>query len=144
MLSLRNAFLIRSPREMLASLARVLSDPALEDTGLPQQVALFDWLCAHGRTPPVVDARDVLQQPRRVLAALCDALGIDFTERMLRWPPGPRDTDGVWARHWYSSVTNSGGFTPWSAREVDLPVRLQPLLEPCEALYQRLYAERIT
>ena len=34
----RHAFLIREPRAMLASLVRVIPEPRLEDTGLPQQV----------------------------------------------------------------------------------------------------------
>src|SRR5256714_224645 len=37
-----NCFLIREPREMLNSLAKHLPNPTLEDTGLPQQVELFD------------------------------------------------------------------------------------------------------
>jgi hypothetical protein len=143
LLTLQNAFLIRSPREMLASLAKVLPRPTLADTGLPQQVALYDWLRARGRQPPVVDARDILMQPAHVLGQLCEASGIPFSERMLSWPPGPRATDGVWARHWYSSVTNSDGFAPWQPREVDLPAVVAPLLEPCEGLYARLYAERL-
>ena len=142
-LQLRNAFLIRSPREMLASLARVLAEPTLADTGLPQQVALYEWLCERGLRPPVVDARDVLREPVRVLAALCASLGLEFTEAMLQWPAGSRETDGVWARHWYSSVTNSLGFTPWRDREVELPAVVAPLLAPCEALYERMYYERI-
>ena len=33
---------------------------------------------------------------------------------MLSWPPGPRDTDGVWAQHWYAGVEASTGFAPYS------------------------------
>src|SRR5262245_40777183 len=39
-----NAFLIRAPREMLASLAKVLPHPTVADTGLPQQVEIFEWV----------------------------------------------------------------------------------------------------
>lgn len=142
-LALRNAFLIRSPAAMLASLARVLPAPTLDDTGLPQQVALYEWLTARGVTPPVVDGEDVLRDPPRLLAALCGALGLDYTPAMLTWPPGPRPEDGVWAKHWYASVTNSAGFTPWQPREVTLPASVAPLLAPCEALYARLHAVRL-
>ncbi|MEO0974658.1 MAG: HAD family hydrolase [Pseudomonadota bacterium] len=144
-LGLRNCFLIRDPRAMLASLQRVLPSPTLEDTGLPQQVALFDWLLHEtGQTPPVVDSEDVLRDPGQVLGALCDRLGITYSSRMLSWPPGPRPTDGVWARHWYGSVTNSGGFTPWRARAVDVPAAVAALVDPCEALYARLHRHRLT
>ena len=39
---LEHAFLIRDPREMLASLAVRLPRPQLTDTGLPQQVEIFE------------------------------------------------------------------------------------------------------
>ena len=144
MLELRHAFLIRSPREMLTSLAQKLESPVLADTGLPQQVDLYDWVHARtGNRPPVVDARDVLEDPRGTLARLCTALGLEFTEAMLHWPPGLRATDGVWAKHWYESVANSTGFAPYRAVEAQVPERLAPLLAECGRLYERLHAQRL-
>ena len=144
MLGLTHAFLIRSPREMLASLAQVLDDPVLADTGLPQQVALYDWVESRtGRQPPVIDARDVLEDPPRMLAKLCAALGVVYTDDMLRWPPGPRDTDGVWAKHWYATVERSTGFEPYKPDRRAPPARLAPLLAECDALYERLYPRRL-
>ncbi|MEM9384431.1 MAG: HAD family hydrolase [Pseudomonadota bacterium] len=143
-LQLRNAFLIRSPRAMLASLARVLDKPTIEDTGLPQQMALFEWLTQRtGEVPPVIDSEDVLRDPSSVLRALCAHLRIPFTESMLTWAPGPRASDGVWAQHWYGSVTNSAGFSPWQAREVQVPSVVAPLVGPCEALFAQLYRHRL-
>jgi hypothetical protein len=31
---------------------------------------------------------------------------------MLSWPPGRRETDGVWAPAWYDAVEKSTGFGP--------------------------------
>ena len=60
--AVRHAFLIREPQEMLTSLIRVTSDPSLDDTGLPQQWELFERAAAEtGTLPPVIDARDVLE-----------------------------------------------------------------------------------
>jgi hypothetical protein len=39
---------------------------------------------------------------------------------MLAWPPGRRDSDGVWAPVWYASVERSTGFGPLDTRP--LPV----------------------
>jgi hypothetical protein len=62
--SVRSAFLIRDPREMLTSLARVTPDPSVADTGLPQQWEIFERVAARrGAPPPVVDARDILEDP---------------------------------------------------------------------------------
>src|SRR4051812_38982973 len=51
-----SAFLIRDPREMIASLARVTPNPTVADTGLPQQVEIFELVRRRtGGVPPVVD-----------------------------------------------------------------------------------------
>jgi hypothetical protein len=109
--SVSHAFLIRNPAPMLASLGEKLGDFALEATGLPQQVEIFDFVrSTTGHVPPVVDAADLLAAPEPVLRALCAALGIPFSERMLAWPPGRRATDGAWAKYWYDRVEHSTGF----------------------------------
>jgi hypothetical protein len=67
---LANCFLIRHPREVLASYAKVIETPELEDLGFVQQAEIFEWVWkATGRVPPVLDAADVLRDPRRMLAA---------------------------------------------------------------------------
>jgi len=142
--ALTHCFLIREPREMLTSLVRILPEPTLPDTGLPQQVELFAWEWERGgKVPPVLDARDVLEGPRGMLTRLCAALGVPFTERMLSWPPGPRPTDGVWAPHWYAAVERSTGWEPYRPKADPVPERLHGLLAACEELYARLYEHRL-
>src|SRR3954470_5979580 len=85
--SLTHAFLVRDPARVLTSYAKVREEPTLEDLGLPQQLELFETFGG-----PVVDAADVLRDPRTTLDLLCRALGIDFDEAMLSWPAGRRDT----------------------------------------------------
>ena len=141
---LDHAFLIRDPKAMLLSLSKVLARPELEDTGLPQQVELFRATRERlGATPPVVDSAGLLRDPRRMLEALCAALGIAFSERMLSWPEGTRPTDGVWAKHWYSAVEASTKFEAPKERDEPLPPRLMPLLERCIPLYSELHAARL-
>ena len=139
-----NCFLIRDPREVLASYARMRSTVTVEDVGVPQQAEIFDHVQARSAdTPAVLDARDVLENPRGVLSALCDRIGIDFTDRMLAWPPGPRESDGVWAKHWYHSVHRTSGFQPWVAKTDPLPGHLEPLARECEPHYRRLWKQRL-
>lgn len=136
---LTHAFLVRDPERVLTSYAKVRDEPTLEDLGLPQQLELFE---TYGG--PVVDAADVLRDPRGTLGPLCSALGIGFDEAMLSWPAGPRDTDGVWAPHWYADVEASTGFAPYAPGSGDpLPVRLAPLLERCRPYYEALAPYRI-
>jgi hypothetical protein len=141
---LTNCFLIREPREMLTSLLHFLPQPTLADTGLPQQVEIFRQMTRQtGRTPPVVDARDVLDDPRRTLGLLCDALRVPFTEVMLSWPPGRRATDGVWAKYWYAAVERTTSFQRYTPKADPVPEPLRGLHEQCEELYQQLHQQRL-
>jgi hypothetical protein len=140
-----NAFLIREPREMLVSLAKVLPNPQIDQTGLPQQLELFEYVRSiTGSVPPVIDAADVLKNPRRMLTRLCEALDVPFDEAMLSWSPGRRETDGVWAKHWYDAVERSTGFEPYEPRTVTVPDSLSDLLKECESIYHTLYPYRLT
>jgi hypothetical protein len=139
-----HAFLIRDPREMLTSLLKVVPDPTLADTGLAQQWELFEWVRAEsGRVPPVVDSRDVLENPREILGVLCDRLGVAFDEAMLHWPAGRRPTDGIWAKYWYDAVERSTTFEPYRPKGETVPGRLDSLLHRCLELYESLHRHRI-
>jgi hypothetical protein len=141
---LTSAFLIREPREMLASLAEFLPDPRLEDTGLPQQVALLERIESRsGKAPPVLDAADVLNNPRRNLTLLCEAVGVPFDDAMLQWLPGRRETDGAWAPYWYDKVYQTTTFAPHRPKNVELPARLKRLDDECQPLYRKLYKHRL-
>jgi len=108
---LTNCFLIRDPRRIVASYARVRPTFTLEELGFPQQLALFEREAQRlGEAPPVLDAALTLADPPRILRGLCERVGIPFDDAMLAWPSGPRVSDGVWAPHWYASVRASTGF----------------------------------
>ena len=142
---LENAFLVRDPRQMLTSLLEILPEPALEDTGYPQQVELFEAERARtGRVPVVVDAKDLLLDPRAILTRLCERVGLSFDERMLSWSPGPRETDGCWAEAWYGNALQSTGFAPYREKPARVPGRLRGLEEQCLDLYGVLHPHRLT
>ena len=141
---MRNAFLSRDPREVLISFSKLMPDLSVEDTGLPQQSALFEMLrSATGETPAVLDARDVLDDPRAALTRLCSALEVPFRASMLSWEPGPRNTDGVWAKHWYAAVEGSTGFRPNVPRTEALPDALRGVHKECVVFYEKLHAQRL-
>jgi len=142
---LHNVLLIRHPAEVVASYLRAREMVTPEDIGLPQQAALFDELAKAGEAPPVIDARDFLARPEAHLRALCDWLGIGFSERMLSWPAGPRDSDGVWAPHWYERVRASTGFSapPPAPDLAGLDQDGRRVAEACMPHYERLHARRL-
>jgi Sulfotransferase domain len=144
-LSLRNVFLIRDPVEVVASYLKSRATVTPEDIGLPQQGRLFDLLRERsGETPMVIDAGEFLRAPEAHLRALCVRLDIAYTPRMLAWPAGPRDSDGVWAPYWYDAVWKSTGFEPWRPREHVLTGDALRVADACRPVYERLYAYRMT
>jgi hypothetical protein len=137
---LTNVLLIRDPAEVVASYVRSRADVVAEDIGLVQQAELYDQLGPH---VPVIDAADFLRDPRGYLRWLCDYAGVEFTDRMLTWPPGPRESDGVWAPYWYRAVVESTGFEPYRPRAVELSGAAAAAAERSRPHYERLYAVRV-
>jgi Sulfotransferase domain len=142
--ALHNCLLIRDPADMITSFIKVIPNPTPTDLGLPQQVRLFNHLRnRQGQAPIVLDSKDVLCNPRGMLEALCDRVGIAFDQAMLTWQPGPRQTDGVWAPHWYASVYQSTGFAPYHAKNEPVPTNLASVHKQCQSLYDTLHKHRL-
>jgi hypothetical protein len=141
----RHAFLIRQPERMIASYLRKREAAHFEDFGLERQAEFFEREADRlGHAPPVIDANDVLANPEGVLSKLCGALGISWDPAMLSWEPGRRETDGVWAEHWYGAVERSTGFGPPETDPVELSTQDQRLADEMRQLYERLAAHKIT
>lgn len=138
-----NILLIRDPAEVVASYVKSRATVTPEDIGIPQQRKLYDEIIlATGTAPPIIDAGDFLRAPEKYLKALCHFLNIEFTDRMLHWPAGRRDSDGVWAPYWYAAVEASTGFEAWRSRENILSGDAAEVAECCRADYNFLYDKR--
>lgn len=141
-----NAFLIRAPEAVLASYTLKRANVTLADIGVERQRELFERECDRlGAAPPVVDSADVLADPRATLGKLCAALGIEFSDRMLSWPAGKRDSDGVWAPAWYETVERSTEFGPPRApAEIkNVGDNLRRIADAARPHYERLVAFRL-
>ena len=142
--ALEHAFLIRDPAQVVSSLVEFLPRPTLGDTGLPQQVEIFERVRRRtGRASPVIDASDVVARPEPALRRLCAALELEFTPAMLSWPAGPRPTDGIWAKHWYAKVERSTGFAAQESAPRPLDEAVHDLARQCAPYYERLAAHRL-
>jgi len=138
---LTNVFLIRHPAHVVASYVKKREGPNLADIGFLQQAELFDLVADQtGRAPLVVDSSTVRSDPKQALSRLCAGLGIGFTEKMLRWPAGPKPYDGIWAPHWYNAVHASTGFGDPEGPIPDLPANYQRLVDQALPFYERLAA----
>ena len=144
MKDVRHAFLIRDPRDVILSYIVRRADMTADDIGFVRQTEIFDHVCElTGETPPVIDARDVLLDPRGMLSALCDRLDIPFDDAMLSWPAGSRVTDGVWARYWYDAVERSTGFAPYKPKTRPVPPEYLEIERLCRPHYERMAAHCI-
>ncbi|MEM7218481.1 MAG: HAD family hydrolase [Pseudomonadota bacterium] len=138
---LKNAFLIRHPRDVVRSYLNKRDAVTADDIGINRQWALYQEIAELSETAvPVIDSEDVLRDPRRALTVLCAALDIEFDDAMLEWPAGRRDSDGVWAPHWYQSVEASTGFEPWRERDRTFA---HPAIDDSMASFEALAAVRL-
>lgn len=135
-----NVFLIRDPKELIISFAKVIANPTIRDIGLKKSYELFDLL---GDSATVLDSNEVLKSPEVVLGKLCQAIGISMDPKMLSWPAGARKEDGVWAKYWYENVHKSTGFGKRKTQTEKLPDYLQPLYEEAIIYYNKLYPKSI-
>jgi hypothetical protein len=135
----RHAFLIRHPARVIASYTKKREEPSLDDLGFRQQAELFDRVAQReGVAPPVVDSTALREAPEPKLKALCEALGIGWTARMLHWQPGPKPYDGVWAPVWYHAVHASTGFDAAEGPMPALPDAYRRLSDAALPYYQAL------
>ena len=136
---LRHAFLIRDPARVVASHAAKRQAVRPEHLGTARQVEYFNREADRlGHAPPVIDSADVLRDPAGTLQLLCAALAIDWDPAMLRWERGIRETDGIWASHWYGTVAASDRFGPPEEGLVELGQAEQQIAYACRPDYDYL------
>ena len=141
---LHHAFLIRHPERVIASYAakRVAVRP--DHLGVERQVEFFEREADRlGHAPPVIDSADILRDPAAMLERLCTELGIPWDPAMLRWQPGIRETDGIWASHWYDAVAASTGFGPPEGNPVQLDDDGKRVADQCRPFYEQLATHRL-
>lgn len=144
-----HAFLIRDPAKTITSIYNKWPDFDELEVGFPEQRALFDLLTAiHGAPPPVIDSDDLLEDPKAVTAAFCDAVGIPFIERALTWEAGGDMSAYSWwdGGSFHANLAKSTGLMPQTRNYVDLektPERVRHVHRRMLPHYQHLYQHRI-
>ena len=133
-----NIILTRDPREMLPSFHRVIPNPGMKDVGYQAHWELIEYFLANGIDFNVVESSQILKNPESSLRLVCRNAGIEFDPAMLSWPEGARPEDGVWAKHWYSSIHHSTGYKPYRVKRKVLPGELEPLLKECLPIFERI------
>ena len=133
-----NCFLIRDPKDVLLSYIKNNKLKSTHDLGYPMQKKIFGKIKKINNNPVVINADDLLNNPRTILMLLCKALKIRFSEKMMKWPKGKRDSDGIWAKIWYDNVQKSTGFIKAKKNNERIPKKYQKIYLESLKIYNEL------
>lgn len=145
----KHSFLIRDPAKVITSMFKHWPNLVLKETGFLEQRRLFDRLSdQQGAAPPVIDSDDLLEWPKQIVAAYCQAVGIHFIPAALSWESGARDEVSWYdGGSWHENLRNSDGLKTQARRYIDIseaPERVKEIYEIVLPHYQRIHAHRLT
>jgi hypothetical protein len=104
-----HTFLIRHPRETIASYHAMNPEAGLAKMGFESLYEIFTSVSRlSGRPPVVMDAADLMRRPAEVVAAYCARVGIPFLPDALAWQPADRPEWELSSR-WHTDVAASAG-----------------------------------
>jgi hypothetical protein len=141
---MRNVFLIRNPRDVILSYIKKGDLTSIDQLGYPQQITLFNMMKNNRKVNPyIIDACDVLNNPKKILSHLCKKLDIPFYQEMLTWRVGHHKTDGIWGKYWYDSVVTTTRFQTYIKYDASLPSKYNDIYKECMDHYNELYQYRM-
>jgi len=139
-----NCLLIRHPKAVIKSFKKKFSINSSLQLGYFQQLKIYDIIVKHTGEPPIIiDSMDLLKNPKIIIKKLCKSLGILFSPKMLTWPKGRRESDGVWAKYWYENVENSTEFKKYEKKNLTLNMDEKIIYNECLPFYNKLFQLRI-
>ena len=133
-----NCFLIRHPKEVLLSYIQKNDLIDSNDLGYPAQLRLFNYIKTSNKKILVIDAKDLSEKPEIILKKICKKINIPFSEKMLNWPKGRRDSDGIWEKIWYKNVKSSTSFNKILNKEYEIPKKYNHIYNECLSIYDQL------
>jgi Sulfotransferase domain len=105
-----HTFIVRDPRRVIPSHYAMNPDMVCDEIGYGYQVGLARRVReVTGVRPHVVEAEDLLTDPRGTVERYCRCAGIPFVESSLSWRPGDQK---VWSRteKWHRDAAGSSRF----------------------------------
>lgn len=106
-----HTFIIRDPREVIASHAALNPRPTRDEIGFSRLAEIFDAVyAATGQQPIVIDSDDLVDRPEATVAAYCARVGIAFDPSVLTWDAAEQPE---WQRtgRWHRQASISTGFS---------------------------------
>ncbi len=131
-----NCFLIRDPAKVIVSYIKKNTLRSIKDTGFEKLYQIFNSL--KSKKPIVINSDYLLENPEKYLKILCKKLNLSFDEKMLNWPKGFRDTDGIWSKVWYQDVISTTTFNPNSKKKYNVPKDFENIYKKCLEIYEEI------
>ena len=116
-----NCFLIRHPSKVINSYIQKNTLRNINDIGFKKQFEIFNKIKKNNSKFIVINADDILINPIISMKKLCKKLNINFSKKMINWPKGKRDTDGIWSKVWYKNVIQSSTFNKFKIEQINVP-----------------------
>ena len=135
---IKNCFLIRHPKDVLLSYIQKNDLIESNDLGYPAQLRLFNYVKNSNNKILVIDAKNLSSNPEIILKKICKKINISFTKRMLNWPKGRRNSDGIWEKIWYKNVKYSTSFNKILNKEYEIPKKYNQIYNECLEIYDQL------
>ena len=153
----KHTFIVRDPLKSFSSFLRlskktgVLISP--EEYGIRELYDMYK-VVKEGidPNPVIVDADDLLNNPKEIMRSYCNATGLVYTDDMLTWTPGIVEDWKKENNHhmiYHEAAMFSSGFTkptdstspPMNIDE--LPTDVREILQDAMACYEEMYSARI-
>jgi len=144
-----HAFLIRDPAKTITSIYDKWPDFDEFEVGFPEQRALFDLLTSlNGTIPTVVDSDDLMENPKSMTKAFCDAVGITFIEEALTWEADRNPSLHSWwdGGSFHEKLSKSTGLKSQKRNYIKIeeaPKRVRRIYNRMKPHYEHLLKYRI-
>jgi hypothetical protein len=143
----RHAFLIRHPRETIASYHALNPLAPRDKIGFESLYEMYTVVAGLTRVQPlVIDAADLVRSPEAVVAGYCAWAGITFRPEALTWEPAELP-EWELSRRWHADVaasTGLGGVVRRGGPDVERDPVLGAYLSHHLPYYEALHAQRLT
>lgn len=137
-----NTFLIRHPRQALASLHARHPTFTFEEAGYEQLARLYDLAVeASDDQVVVIDADDLMRDAEGTVRRYCAAVGLPFVADALSWEPQKVSAFESWDE-WHDDAQQSTGLGEIDADATPLPLQLEEVYRRCLPHYEHLLASR--
>tara|TARA_B100000886_G_scaffold340250_1_gene308694 strand:+ start:942 stop:1652 length:711 start_codon:yes stop_codon:yes gene_type:complete len=115
-----NCILIRHPEEVISSFTKKNKLKSVEELGYPQQYEIIKFLKKMNKTFIIIDSKELLMNPEKLLSDWCSKINIKFYKSMLKWEKGNHINDGIWWESWYDNVIKTTGFNKYEKKDINI------------------------